>query len=224
MRQLAIWVVRKRALILAVIVLVTLFFSYLALRIEIYTAFADLLPKNHPYIQVHNQFWRTFGGANVVLISVEVTDGDIFNVTVLEKIKKLTEIIERTPGVNNYQIFSLARQKVKDVRATAWGIEVQPVMWPNVPRSADEIEQLRNIVYANPTIVGRLVSEDGKAALISAAFHEERLNYGALFERIQRAIKEVEDSNTRVFAAGEPVLYGWIYHHLGAIGLIIALT
>jgi len=224
MRQLAIWVVRKRALILAVIVLVTLFFSYLALRIEIYTAFADLLPKNHPYIQVHNQFWRTFGGANVVLLSVEVTDGDIFNVRVLEKIKKLTEIIERTPGVNNYQIFSLARQKVKDVRATAWGIEVQPVMWPNVPRNDEEIERLRNIVYANSTIVGRLVSEDGKAALISAAFHEERLNYAALFERIQQAIKEVEDSNTRVFAAGEPILYGWIYHHLGAIGLIIALT
>ena len=224
MRQLAIWVVNKRALILAVIILVTLFFSYLAVRIEIYTAFADLLPKNHPYIQVHNRFWKTFGGANVVLLSVEVTDGDIFNVTVLEKIKKLTEIIERTPGVNNYQIFSLARQKVKDVRATAWGIEVQPVMWPNVPRNAAEMERLRNIVYANPTIVGRLVSEDGKAALISAAFHEERLNYAALFERIQKAIKEVEDGKTRVFAAGEPILYGWIYHHLGAIGLIIALT
>ena len=49
---------------------------------------------------------------------------------VLEKVKKLTEMIERTPGANNYQIFSIARQKVKDVRATAWGIEVQPVMWP----------------------------------------------------------------------------------------------
>jgi predicted RND superfamily exporter protein len=224
MRQAAIWVVKKRAVILAGIIFVTILFSYLAVKIEMYTAFADLLPKNHPYIQVHNQFWKTFGGANVVLLSVQVTDGDIFNPTVLEKIKKLTEIIERTPGANNYQIFSLARQKVKDVRATAWGIEVQPVMWPNVPRTAEEIERLRNIVYANPTIVGRLVSEDGKAALISAAFHEERLNYAALFQRIQAAIKELEDGNTHVFAAGEPILYGWIYHHLRAISLIIALT
>jgi len=224
MRQAAIWVVKKRAVILAGIILVTILFSYLAVKIEMYTAFADLLPKNHPYIQVHNQFWKTFGGANVVLLSVQVTDGDIFNPTVLGKIKRLTEIIERTPGANNYQIFSLARQKVKDVRATAWGIEVQPVMWPNVPRTAEEIERLRNIVYANPTIVGRLVSEDGKAALISAAFHEERLNYAALFQRIQAAIKELEDGNTRVFAAGEPILYGWIYHHLRAISLIIALT
>ena len=97
-------------------------------------------------------------------------------------------------------------------------------MWPDVPHSPEEIERLRNIVYANPTIVGRLVSEDGKAALITAAFHEERLDYRALFQRIQQAIKENEDGKTRIFAAGEPILYGWIYHYLRQIGLIIALT
>ena len=158
MRRLAVFIVQKRAPIIGLIFLVTLGFSYLALKIEMYTAFADLLPVDHPYIRVHNQFWKTFGGANVVLLSVETVNGDIFTRTTLEKIKKLTEIIERTPGANNYQIFSIARQKVKDVRATAWGIEVQPVMWPAVPRSAEALERLRDSVYANPTIVGRLVS------------------------------------------------------------------
>jgi predicted RND superfamily exporter protein len=224
MRRLALLIVQRRAFILGLIVLATLFFSYHAFKIEMYTAFSDLLPTDHPFIRVHNAFWKTFGGANVVLISVEVTEGDIFHPAVLEKVKKLTEMIEHTPGANNYQIFSIARQKVKDVRATAWGIEVQPVMWPDVPRSPEDIERLRSIVYANPTVVGRLVSEDGKAALITAAFHEERLDYAALFRRVRQAIKETEDSKTRVFAAGEPILYGWIYHHLRDIGLIIALT
>ncbi|HEX9787478.1 MAG TPA: MMPL family transporter, partial [Candidatus Binatia bacterium] len=224
MRFLATLIVKKRAVILGLIVAATLCFAYFSIKIEMYTAFSDLLPADHPYIRVHDRFWKTFGGANVVLLSVEVSEGDIFNVPVLEKIKKLTEMIEQTPGANNYQIFSIARQKVKDVRATAWGIEVEPVMWPNVPQGAAEIERLRDIVYANPTIVGRLVSEDGKAALITAAFHEERLDYAALFRRIQQGIKEAEDAKTRVFAAGEPILYGWIYHHLGSIALIIALT
>jgi predicted RND superfamily exporter protein len=224
MKRLALIIVKKRAAILGLIVAATLGFAYLCIKIEMYTAFADLLPTDHPYILVHNRFWKTFGGANVVLLSVEVSDGDIFNVAVLEKIKKLTEMIERTPGANNYQIFSIARQKVKDVRATAWGIEVQPVMWPSVPHSQREIERLRDIVYANPTIVGRLVSQDGKAALITAVFHEERLDYAGLFRRVQQAIKELEDSKTRIFAAGEPILYGWIYHHLSSIALIIALT
>jgi predicted RND superfamily exporter protein len=224
MRRLAVIIVERRAVILGLIVAATLGFAYLSIKIEMYTAFADLLPADHPYIRVHNRFWKTFGGANVVLLSVEVSQGDIFNVPVLQKIKTLTEVIEQTHGANNYQIFSIARQKVKDVRATAWGIEVEPVMWPNVPETPEEIERLRDIVYANPTIVGRLVSEDGKAALITAVFHEERLDYAALFRRVQQAITEAEDANTRVFAAGEPVLYGWIYHHLRSIALIIALT
>ncbi len=224
MRRIATFIVQKRCSILWIIILASLFFSYYALKIEMYTSFSDLLPRDHPYIRVHNEFGKIFGGANVVLISVEAADGDIFNPAVLEKVKKLTDIIERTPGANNYQIFSIARQKVKDVRATSWGIEVQPVMWPEVPRTPEEIERLRNIVYANPTIVRRLVSEDGKAALIAAAFHEERLDYAALFQRIQQAIKEVEDEKTHIFAAGEPILYGWIYHHLREIGMIIALT
>ncbi|HEU5465196.1 MAG TPA: MMPL family transporter [Candidatus Binatia bacterium] len=224
MRRLAELIVAKRAAILGVIIAATVGFAYLSIKIEMYTAFADLLPQDHPYIRVHERYWKTFGGANVVLLSLEMSEGDIFNTATLEKIKKLTELIEQTPGANNYQIFSIARQKVKDVRATAWGIEVEPVMWPDVPRSAEEIERLRDIVYANPTIVGRLVSEDGKAALITAAFHEERLDYVALFRRVQQAIAGNQDARTRIYAAGEPILYGWIYHHLPSIALIIGLT
>ena len=40
------------------------------------------------------------------------------------------------------------------------------------------------------------MSDYGKAALITAAFHEERLDYRALFQQIQQAIKEAEDEKT----------------------------
>ncbi len=224
MKSLATWVVRKRLPVLVAVIILTLLFGLSALRIEMYTAFSDLLPRDHAFIRVHNKFSKVFGGANLILLSVEVKQGDIFNSRTLEKIKHLTEMLELTPGASNYQIFSIARQKVKDVRATSWGLEVQPIMWPAVPQSQEGLEQLRNSVYANPTIAGRLVSMDGKAALITAAFHEERLDYARLFSRIRSAIEEVEDENTTVFAAGEPILYGWIYHHLRDISVIIALT
>ncbi len=224
MKRLAQWIVKKRFVVLISLVVVTLFFAYASLRIEMFTAFSDLLPTHHSFISVHNKFSKVFGGANLVLLSVEVKEGDIFNTKTLEKIKNLTELLELTHGVNNYQIFSIARQKVKDVRATSWGIEVQPIMWPHVPRTDEALEQLRHAVYANPTIAGRLVSMDGKAALVTAAFHEERLDYARLFRGIRSAIGEVEDPNTMVFAAGEPILYGWIYHHLREILFLIGLT
>ena len=224
MKRLAEFIVRRRLPILLVIAVLTLFFGTHALRVEMYTVFSDLLPRNHPYINVHNEFRRIFGGANLILLSVEVTEGDIFNFKTLENIKRLTEVIELTHGVNNYQIFSIARQKVKDVRGSSWGVVVKPVMWPDVPKTREGLEQLRFAVYANPAIGGRLVSMDGKAALITAAFHEERLDYPRLFRRIRKAIEEVEDENTKVYAAGEPILYGWIYHHLREIAVIIGLT
>ncbi|HYY25216.1 MAG TPA: hypothetical protein VE689_06980, partial [Candidatus Udaeobacter sp.] len=216
MTRLAEWIVKNRLPVLLAIIVLTIFFGYHARTIEMYTAFSDLLPRDHPFIRVHNKFHKVFGGANLVLLSVEVTEGDIYNPSTLTKIKQLTELLERTPGANNYQIFSIARQKVKDVRATSWGIEVQPVMWPDIPLTQIELDQLRSAVNGNPTIAGRLVSMDGKAALITAAFQEERLDYARLFQRIQSAIHELEDSNTRVYAAGEPILYGWIYHYLSA--------
>src|SRR5688500_3246132 len=101
MRRIAALIVKRRAIILGFIVAATLCFAYFSLKIEMYTAFSDLLPTDHPYIRIHDRFWKTFGGANVVLVSVEVSEGDIFNVPVLEKIKKLTEMIEQTPGANN---------------------------------------------------------------------------------------------------------------------------
>jgi predicted RND superfamily exporter protein/ABC-type nitrate/sulfonate/bicarbonate transport system substrate-binding protein len=224
MRSTAEFIVRNRLAILCLVLASTLFFGFFALRIEMYTAFADLLPQRHPYLKVHNEFQSVFGSANVVLISVESRNGDIFNPKTLGKIKKITEVIELTPGANNYQIFSIARQKVKDVRATGWGIEVQPVMWPDVPSTPEGLEQLKRVIYANPTIVGRLVSEDGRAALVTAAFHEERLDYRALFRRLSGALRELEDADTAIFAAGEPILYGWIYHHLSQVAAIVALT
>lgn len=224
MTRLAEWIVKRRLPILLGVALLTIFFSYQARTIEMYTAFSDLLPRHHPFISVHNEFHKTFGGANLVLLSVEVSDGDIFNTSTLTKVKQLTELLERTPGANNYQIFSIARQKVKDVRATSWGIEVEPIMWPDVPQSELELEELRMAAHGNPTIAGRLVSRDGKAALITAAFQEERLDYARLFQQIQTAIRKVEDSNTRVYAAGEPILYGWIYHHLRDILIVIGVT
>ncbi|MEE8325755.1 MAG: MMPL family transporter, partial [candidate division NC10 bacterium] len=224
MKRIAGFIVRRRLAILLVVAFLTLFFGYHSLRVEMYTVFSDLLPRNHPYINIHNEFRRIFGGANLILLSVEVTEGDIFNFKTLEKIKRLTGVIELTHGVNNYQIFSIARQKVKDVRGSSWGVVVKPVMWPDVPKTREGLEQLRYAVYANPSIGGRLVSMDGKAALITAAFHEERLDYAQLFRRIRKAIEEVEDENTKVYAAGEPILYGWIYHHLREIAVIIGLT
>ncbi|HTY55312.1 MAG TPA: hypothetical protein VMB26_08930, partial [Candidatus Binataceae bacterium] len=65
----------------------TAFFGYHAFYVQMYSQFADLLPQAHPYIKAYNHYRPTFGGANIVTISVEVKNGDIFNAPTLKKIR-----------------------------------------------------------------------------------------------------------------------------------------
>jgi predicted RND superfamily exporter protein len=58
-------------------------------KIEVYSRFADLLPAKHEYIQNYNRMKQTFGGANVVAMSLEVhrSGGDMFTKRHAQKIR-----------------------------------------------------------------------------------------------------------------------------------------
>ena len=64
-------------LTMLVILAVTVFFALQIPAVRIVSDFADLLPQQHPYIQLHNSIRDTFGGANNVILSVEVEEGDV---------------------------------------------------------------------------------------------------------------------------------------------------
>ena len=76
---------------LAVILLVTVFFGMQVPGVRMYSDFADLLPQEHPYIQLHNEIRDSFGGANNIIMSLQVKQGDIFTDDVIKRIDRLTQ-------------------------------------------------------------------------------------------------------------------------------------
>ena len=58
--------------------------------------FLDLYPPDHPYTQFAKKHARMFGSANVLVVAVEVKDGDIFNVETLNKIDRMTIALMET--------------------------------------------------------------------------------------------------------------------------------
>jgi len=222
--RVAHFVIKYRLRILIVCLLLTGFFAYQMTKVELATRFGDLLPQNHPYVKIHNEFRERFGGANILSVAVGVREGDIFNVETLRKIDRITRDIELIPGAHHYQIVSIARSNVKDIRATAWGLEIEPVMWPDVPKTPEGIANLKRIIYTNDTIRGPLVSIDGKSALITADFYEGRIDHRVIFKKVREICEREEDSNTFIYVAGEPMLYGWVYHHFPQIVKILILT
>jgi predicted RND superfamily exporter protein len=206
--------IKNRMLVVLAVAISTAIMAYLASHVEVKTVFSDLLPKNHPYVEVNQKFKSTFGGSNMVSIMVEVQDGDIFKKEVLEKVQKLTVGLQQVDAVDTFQIVSIASKKTKEVRASTEGVESRPIMWPQLPKDDAEMAILREAVLNNPLIYGPYVSIDLKATLITADFLDQEINYSKAFEQIMGLVKDAEGDGVHVRVVGEPVLYGWVNFYL----------
>ena len=212
--------IEQRRWVIAVVMILTAAMAWMAAHVEVKTVFSDLLPKNHPYVAVNQKFKATFGGSNMVSIMLETEQGDIFDPKVLAKVQKLTVGLQQVDSIDTYQIVSIASKKVKEVRASTEGVESRPIMWPELPKTAEEIATLKEAVLNNSLIYGPYVSMDMKATLITADFLDGDINYSKAFDQIMTLVKEAEGDGVMVRVVGEPVLYGWVNYYLDETILI----
>jgi hypothetical protein len=208
------WCFARRNLVISLVALITIGLAVVASRIEIKTVFADLLPQNHPYIAVNNQFKQTFGGANMVSIMVQTKQGDIFSPPVLATIQGITRDLAKVTGADSYQIISLASKKLKEIKASTEGIQTRPLMWPDLPKDEAETARLRTAVLNNPLVYGAYVSTDLKAALITVDFYDNLVDYKTIHSEIYALVEKYTKDGVIIRVAGEPVLYGWVIHYL----------
>jgi len=216
---------RNRWFSLAWLAVVTLFFAYHAFSVQIYSQFTDLLPQAHPYIKAYNHFSHTFGSANTLTLSIEVKKGDIFNFRTLDKVKTVTEQVDNIDGVDHYTVMSVTDVKIRKLTAAPGGLIIsQPVMPDEIPTDPIELRRLKESLMHNDLVFGRFISTDGKAALVEAGFTEARLDYDDIYTRVMRIKKAIDDDNTVVYAAGEPMLKAWVYHYKSELARIFTVT
>lgn len=215
---------RYRVSVVAVIVFITCVLGIFAAQVEVKTVFSDLLPKNHPYVQINDKFKQTFGGSNLVSIMLEVEEGDIFNMTTLAKVQRVTQALRQVEGVDAYQIVSLASKKLKEVRASTEGIESRPLMWPDLPNNLAEIQALRDAVLNNSLVYGPYVSRDLKATLITADFTDGAVDYLKAYQQIEAITAREQGDGVSLRMVGEPILYGLVDYYLNETLYIFLVT
>ena len=120
-RSIEVFVVYHPRIFLAAIVLITIGFASRVPYLEMYSNFADLLPQEHPYIQLHNEVKDTFGGANNVVVALSVAEGDIFTSDVLARVHLLTQGVDSLPGVNHNLVRSMTHRTVRKIWLTEMG-------------------------------------------------------------------------------------------------------
>ena len=224
------FIIRNRIVVLILILLATVFFAWNIRNVTVDSPLIDLFPSDHPYVETYVKYQDIFGGANTILVSLEVEEGDIFNEKTLGKIRTLTKEFELLPGINNYNILSIAQRKVKNVTVEVEGQEAiprfkaVPMMWPDIPRTEEEIQDVKRLICSTSRIYGSLVSLDLKAALIVAGFIEGKFEPEETSNRIQALVEEQEDENTSIQVIGRPIMLGWILHKYPQLKLLFTLT
>lgn len=171
-----------------VVLLVTGLFAYWSFQLRLETSFGELLPQSHPFVQVHNDYAPTFGGANNVQIMVEAKDGDIFTVPTLARIYRMTEAVDQVYGVNHNQIDSIGHRTTRYLKALSGGfLRAEPIMI-GLPKRDSDAANIRRIVHNTESVYGLLVSLDDRAALIRANFIEARLDHRRTFTEINENV------------------------------------
>jgi predicted RND superfamily exporter protein len=174
--------------VMIVVLIITAWFAYLCFQLKLETSFGDLLPQSHPFVQIHNKYAGTFGGANNIQLMAEVKDGDIFTVPTLVRIYKMTEEMDRVYGVNHNQIDSIGHRTTRYLRAQSGGfLKAEPVMI-QMPKTAEDAANIKRIVHNTESIYGILVSLDDRAALVRANFIEARLDHRRTFHQINERV------------------------------------
>ncbi|MGR9091169.1 MAG: efflux RND transporter permease subunit [Gammaproteobacteria bacterium] len=202
----------SRRVVLLIILGITGFFAAQIPAVRMSSDFADLLPQEHPYIKLHNSIRDTFGGANIIVLALEVEQGTIFTNDTLDRIHRLTQKLDEVSNINHNLVTSLTHRNTRKIWLTPEGaIKSTPYYNPiHEPYTDEELEKIKRDVVSSTRVFGLLVSPDLGSALIKGTLNEGQLDYGKVFEELQ-ALRDSEAApGVRIYATGHPVLAGWV--------------
>lgn len=216
----------NRKVVLGGIFLVTAYFAWHIPAVRMLSDFADLLPQEHPYIQLHNSIRDTFGGANIIVMAMEVEEGTIFTNDSLDRIHRITQKLDSVSNINHNLVSSLTHRNIRKIFLTPDGtIRSQNYYDPHHGEYTEEqLARIQRDVLASANVYGLLVSPDMKAALIKGTLNEGQLDYGKVFEELQAIRAEEAAPGVKIHATGHPVLVGWVDSYSGDILLIFFYT
>ena len=216
-------VINNRGLSLSILMLITAFFAYGLKDVQIRTIFSDLFPKDHEFVKTYMDHGN-FGNPLTVTIMIKNKHGDIYNAETLAKVYRMTRDIDLTPSVDHDQILSLASEKARYAEATPDGVDMKPMMEDTSPDTPAELEEFRHRVDRSSNVRKFLISEDETATLVTATFIEYHLDYGVTFRFIQDMVERERDADHEIYAAGQPMLTGWVYTYQRQMLMIFGVT
>jgi uncharacterized protein len=163
------FILEKKYYLLAVIGLLTVYFTFLGLRINVNRTPEELIFQNDPEYPLLRAFFHEFGYDEIV-VAAYVAD-NVLTKRSLETIEKIRAELLRVHGI----VKVLTLTNAEDVVDEDGSLKIVPLV-RRLPESSSEQEDLRRRIEENPIYRKLLISEDATVALFDIVVRTDFAN------------------------------------------------
>lgn len=184
-------------LIIAVIILITLFFGYHAAQIEINTDIKDMFPEGHPALETFDHVSDKYGGSEYVIVLFE--DQNIIDTQTLSNIDSLTQSLDQLDEVNKVRSIT----NIEEITGSGMTVEVKEYL-KEIPKTKAEANELQADLKTKDRYLGSLVSEDFQVAPVIAQLNSD-VDQAEVVKKVNQIVEEA-NFEEETYLAGSPVL------------------
>lgn len=155
-RQLAVWILRHRLLVMGLFALLVAFSFVGTKRIVMKTSFDDYFVSDDPMLLKTNEFKSIFG--NDYYVAVLVKNKDVFSKRSLTLIRELSNELKDSLSYAD-KVTSLT--DLEFAVGTEEGMTIEQIVPEQIPSDAASLKEIRRKAYSKPYLSKKLVSKDG---------------------------------------------------------------
>src|SRR6476620_1283178 len=218
-------VVGRPKLVIVGVVMVTLVLGFFISRLRMLLDIDQQIPPGHPLVIVGKRIEKLFGGKYMTVVGFYSESGTIYTPANLAKVKRVTEALEKIPGVKPGSVLSLMSPRVKDVHSTDDALEITPLA-PKVPSNDAEVAAFRERVAATSFLTSLFVSDDGRSTAVLVDFDDFMKAGGPpkLAPTIEAIVEPEREPGLEILPAGAPTIMHWLMNYTRRVALLFALA
>src|SRR3954452_23403397 len=218
-------IVGRPKVVIAAVMVVTLVLGAFIGRLRVLLDVDQQLPPGHPLVVVSKRIEKLFGGKYMTVVGFYSASGTIYTPATLGKIKRVTEALEKIPGVKPGSVLSLMSPRIKDVHSSDDALEITPLA-AKVPENDAEIAAFRERVKANAFLTSLFVSDDGRSTAVLVDFDDFVKAGGPpkLAPRLEAIVGPEREPGLEILPAGAPTIMHWLMNYTRRVALLFALA
>lgn len=217
------WLMRNRWWVIAVMLIISVVLGAFGAGLRIIIDPDTLAPQQHPYFQSAKRVERVFGSKYLMLIGVTPQSGDIFQPAVLERVRRMTDRLNQTPGVVKATLMSIAARQARNIQGNADGFEARSLM-DQVPATPEQMAALRAALTANPVYLNTVVSEDFRTATILVELRESPQGFQDMVAPVQAIAAAEAGPDVDITMGGNPVYLDMTERFAGRINILFPIA